>query len=148
MCIRDRNKAAFYQADTEQVSNLLGIFGVIFISFHSLDPFRVGDDDTDAPLFQDIEHGHPILSGRLHAHIHTVVFMEPVSKPVQIRIKCGESFLLIAWLQTVLRCFDDGCHQKRFVNINPAADWEYDFQSTPSSFQCGEEEAVTEPPSN
>ena len=78
------NKAAFYRADAEQVSNPLGIFGVILISFHSLDPFRVGDDDTDSPLFQDVEYGHPILSGRLHAHIQTVVFMEPVSKPVQI----------------------------------------------------------------
>ena len=78
------NEAAFYQADAEQVSNPLGIFGVILISFHSLDPFRVGNGNTDAPLFQDVEHRHPILSGRLHAHIQTVVFMEPVSKPVQI----------------------------------------------------------------
>ena len=47
-------------------------------------PPRVGNGNTDAPLFQDVEHRHPILSGRLHAHIQTVVFMEPVSKPVQI----------------------------------------------------------------
>ena len=41
-------------ADAEQVSNPLGIFRIILIPFHGLDPFRVGDDDTDAPLFQDI----------------------------------------------------------------------------------------------
>ena len=67
--------------------------------------------------------------------------MESVSKPVQIRIKCGESFLLIAWLQAAFRRFGDSCHQL-------AAGWKYDFQSALFSFQCGEEEAVTEPPSN
>ena len=52
--------------DAEQVSNPPGIFGIILIPFYSLDPFRAVNDNTDAPLLQDTEHEHPILSGRLH----------------------------------------------------------------------------------
>ncbi len=142
------NEAAFYQADAEQVSNPLGIFGVILVTLYSFDPFWIGDDDANAPFFQDIVDRDPVLSSGLHADIQTVILMEPVGKVVQVRIKRREAFLLITGLQAILRSLNDGSHQKRFVNIHPAASWKYDFQSTPSLFQYGEEKAVTEPPSN
>ena len=46
-----RNKAAFHQADAEQISDPLGILRIILVPLYSLDPLRVGDDDTDLPFF-------------------------------------------------------------------------------------------------
>ena len=41
------DKAAFYQANTEQIPNPFGIFCVILVPLYSLDPFRVGNHNTD-----------------------------------------------------------------------------------------------------
>ena len=143
-----RDKTAFHQANAKQISNPFGVLGIILVTLYSFDPFGVCDDNTNAPLFQDIEHRNPILSGGLHTDIQTVILMEPVGKAVQVRVKCRKAFLLITGLQTILLSFDDGCHQKRFVNVNPTAGWKYDFQIIPSSSQNCEEKAVTEPPGN
>lgn len=36
------DKTAFHQANTDQVSNLFGVFCIIFAPFHSFHPFGVG----------------------------------------------------------------------------------------------------------
>ena len=87
MCIRDRDKAAFHQADAEQISNPFGVFGIILVAFYSFDPFGIGDDDPDASLLQDIKGRNPILPSGLYTNIHAVVLMEPVGKAVQVRIE-------------------------------------------------------------
>ena len=53
---------------------------VILVSFHRFDPFGVCDNDTDALLFQNIEHRHPVFSAGFHTNIQTVIFVEPVGK--------------------------------------------------------------------
>ena len=142
------DKAAFHQADAKQIANPFGVLGIILIALYSLDPFRVGNDDTDPPFLKNIEDRNPVLPSGFHADVQTVILMEPVGKVVQVRVKRRKAFLLITGLQTILWSLDDGCHQKRFVNVNPTAGWKYDFQTTPSSSQNCEEKAVTEPPGN
>ena len=71
--ILGRNKAAFHQTDAEQIPNPFGVLRVILVSLHRPDPFGVGDNDTNASLFQDVEHRHPVFSRRLHTHIQTVI---------------------------------------------------------------------------
>ena len=82
-----RDKAAFHQADAEQISNPFGVFGIILVAFYSFDPFGIGDDDPDASLLQDIKGRNPILPSGLYTNIHAVVLMEPVGKAVQVRIE-------------------------------------------------------------
>jgi len=78
------DKAALYQADAKEIPYPFGILGIVFVSLYSLDPFGISDDDPDAPLFQDVEDGDPVLPGGLHADVKAGVFMEPVGKAVQI----------------------------------------------------------------
>lgn len=126
----------------------LGIFCIILVSLYSLYPFRIGNNDPDSSLFQDVEYRDPILSGGFHADIQTVAFQEPGGKTVQIRVKGTESLFLIVRLQAVCGSGDDGSHHKCLMNIYTAAGWEYDFHSKTSSTNNGEENAGTEPPSN
>ena len=50
-------------------------------------------------------------------------------------------------LQAVCGCGDDGSNHECFVNIYTAAGWKNNFHNKTSS-KNGEENAVTEPPSN
>ena len=129
------DKAAFHQTDTEQIPDPLGVLGVILISFHSLDPFRVGDDDTDTLFFQNVEYGNPILPGRFHAHIQAIVFTEPAGKAFQIRVKCRKTLFLITWLYTVLWRLNNGSNHKGLVNIHSTAGWKYSLQKSTPSFE-------------
>ena len=92
------DEAAFDQTDTEQISNPLGIFGIVFVSLYSFHPFGVGDDDPDAAPLKDVENRHPVFAGGLHADVETVVLKEPVCEAVEAGIERGKAFLLIAWL--------------------------------------------------
>ena len=56
-----REKSAFHQANTEQISDPLGNLRIILVPFYSLDPFRVGDDDTYIPFLQNVENRDPVL---------------------------------------------------------------------------------------
>lgn len=92
------DKAAFNETDTEQVTNPLGILGIVLVSLYSFHPFGVGDDNPDAAPLKDVENRHPVFSGRLHADIETVVLVEPVCKAVEAGIERGKTLLLIARL--------------------------------------------------
>ena len=48
-----RDKAAFPQADAEQISNLFGVLGIILVALYGLDPFGVCNDDI-IPRFSGI----------------------------------------------------------------------------------------------
>ena len=56
-----REKSAFHQANTEQISDPLGNLRIILVPFYSLDPFKVGDDDTYIPFLQNVENRDPVL---------------------------------------------------------------------------------------
>ena len=73
-----------HQTGAEQVPNPLGVLRVVLVPFYCLDPFGVGDDNSNIPLFQDVKHGHPILSRGFHAHIQAIIFVEPLGKTLQI----------------------------------------------------------------
>ena len=92
------DKAAFNETDTEQVTNPLGILGIVLVSLYSFHPFGVGDNDPDAAPLKDVENRHPVFAGGLHADVEAVVFMEPVGKVVKTGIERGKTLLLIARL--------------------------------------------------
>lgn len=107
-----RNEATFYQTDAEQISDPFGVLGIILVALYSLDPFRVGDDDTDIPFLQNVEDRDPVLPGGFHADVQTTILMEPVGEAVQVGVERRKAFLLITGLQTVFQGFNDGRHQK------------------------------------
>ncbi len=75
--------AAFHKANAKQITDPLGIFHIILVSLYSLYPFGIGNNDTDTTTLQDVEYGNPVLSGRFHANIVTIVFQKPIRKPVE-----------------------------------------------------------------
>jgi hypothetical protein len=66
------NITSRYQTQPEEVSDPLGIFLIILVSFYSLHPFGVGDSDMDG-IFQKIVDWDPILPGGFHADVKAVV---------------------------------------------------------------------------
>ena len=124
------DKAALHDTDTEKFTDPFGIFGIILFAFYGTHPFGVGNDNTQTSLFQNVEHRNPILSGRFHADIEAVVSVQPVSEPVQVGIKCGETTFLIVWFQTAGLCGDNGSDKEILVDIYTAANGIYDFQQT------------------
>ena len=90
----------------------ISLFGMKLLFTRPIRNRSPGDDDANAPFFQDIVDRDPVLSSGLHADIQTVILMEPVGKVVQVRIKRREAFLLITGLQAILRSLNDGSHQK------------------------------------
>ena len=78
------DEAAFDKANTKQIPNPLGIFHIILVSLYSLYPFGIGNDDPDTTTFQNVEYGNPVLSGRFHANILTIVVQKPIRKTVEV----------------------------------------------------------------
>lgn len=73
------------------IANSKGILKTVLLTvFHRSEFVAIPGQfpqNTDAPLFQNVEHRNLVFSRGFHAHIQTVVFVEPVSKPIQICIK-------------------------------------------------------------
>jgi hypothetical protein len=55
----------------------------------------MGKRDPDVMLLQDIENRDPILAGRFHADIITVVFCKPVTQLIQTFCEGRKASLLI-----------------------------------------------------
>ena len=104
-------------------------FGVLLIRFLPSDCFYVlgvGKNDI-AGRFQDVVNGYPILSCRLHTHILAIMFRQPDSTPPQIIGESRKPLALVAG-HTLSVCRGNTRHNKRFVDIYPAADWINDFE--------------------
>jgi hypothetical protein len=125
-----RYKAAGYKSEPEQVADPLGILRVVLITFDGRYPFRIGNRNADG-VFQQIVNWNVVFAGALHADVKAVVFDKP---PLEVKngiVESGESFLSVGWDNTFRgnQCGDE----KRFVNIDAAADRVNDPQSDPSS---------------
>ena len=66
------NITAFYKSKTEQISNPFRIFGIIFVAFHRLYPFRIGNDNIDI-IFQKIKDRNPVFTCGFHTDIMAVI---------------------------------------------------------------------------
>lgn len=78
------------QTQTEEVSDPFGVLGIILVSLHSFDPFRIGNSDVDG-IFQEIGDRDPIFSGGFHANVETVVVNQPLLELEDGIVKGGES---------------------------------------------------------
>ena len=125
-----RDKAAGHQIVFENIGDPLGILLVSFLSPYRLDVLRVGQHDTTGG-FQDVVNGYPILPGRFHAHILTVVLCQPSNVPAQIIGEGRKPFALVS-CNTLLICRGDTRHDKSFVDIHPAVDRVNDFEYSTS----------------
>jgi len=43
-------------------------------------------------VFEDIEDGNPILTGRFHAYMTAIVFKKPVTKSIEVFVQGREAF--------------------------------------------------------
>ena len=57
--------------------------------------FGMGKGNPEVMLLQDVENGAPILAGRLHTDIRTVVFDKPVTQLIETFGKGRKAGLLI-----------------------------------------------------
>ena len=107
------------QSETEQVANPFGIFRVIFIAFHGFNPFGIGNGYIDA-VFQKIEDRHPVLAGRFHADIKTVIVKQPLYETADVRIESRETLFVVRWQDTICG-FNDCGNEKFFMDIDATA---------------------------
>ena len=49
-----------------------------------------GDDNNMEMFFKDIENGNPVFTSGFHADLRTVMFKEPVTADIEVRIESGE----------------------------------------------------------
>jgi hypothetical protein len=79
------------QVQDEKVSNPFGIFGIIFIAFYSCNPFGIGNGNIDT-IFQKVKDRNPVLTGRFHTDIMTIIVKQPLFKMADVAIERGKSF--------------------------------------------------------
>ncbi len=97
------------------------------VAFLGFGIFGVGKGNPDVILLQDIKYWDPVLAGRFHTDIVTVVFSKPVTQLVQAFRKGRKAGLLIL-------CAFDGISNTNaginpgFVDIKPTAIIFLDFK--------------------
>lgn len=111
-----RDIAARDQAKPEKVADPFGVFGVILIALDGFDPFGVGDGDIHL-VFQDIEDRAPVLAGRFHADIVTVIVKQPFSETADVPIEGGKTFFLVSRLYAIGGSDDCG-NEEEFMDID------------------------------
>jgi hypothetical protein len=82
--------------------------------------FGVGKSNPDVILLQDVKNRDPVLAGRFHADIRTVVFRKPVIQLLQAFGKGREAGLFILRTFKGIRDADTG-KDPGFVDIKSTA---------------------------
>ena len=137
------DKTAGNESDSEQVANPLRIFGIVLVSFDSLNPFGVCDGNING-ILQKVKHGNPIFPGRFHADVPAVVIQQPRLERKDLAVECGESPLLVFGLYALRG--DECCDEKSFVNVHAATNWIDNSQENSLLLKIGEGKALTESP--
>ncbi len=99
---------------------------VSLLSISGANIFRMGDDSMDTAVFQMVEYGNPVFTGRFHADIVTVEFVKPVHKFDEIRLMTGELAEMIDGLIGNLMSNNDTAGKLVFVDIDTTADGKHD----------------------
>ena len=82
--------------------------------------FGVGKSTPDVILLQNIKNRDPVLTGRFHADIRTVVFRKPVTQLLQTFGKGREAgFFILGTFQGI--CYADTGINLGFVDIKATA---------------------------
>ena len=126
-----RDKATGNKAEPKQVADPFGILLVIFISFDGGNPFGVGDSNVNG-ILQQVVDGNVVFAGALHADVKAVVINEPLLESQNGAVEGGKPLLSIGWNNAVRG--DERGDEKRFVDIDAAADWVDDPQKNPSLY--------------
>ena len=71
-----RDKVGFDHAAHIQVTDPFSILSICFVTLLQLRIFRVRQCNL-ASLFENVEHGYPVLPCRLHTNVRTEVLREP-----------------------------------------------------------------------
>ena len=114
-----RDKTSVNQSETEQVANPFGILCIIFIAFYGFDPFGIGNGYTDT-VFQKIENRYPILTGRFHTDVKTVIVEQPLFETADVRIEGWKTLFVVRGLDT-FRGFNDCGNEKFLMDIDATA---------------------------
>ena len=93
--ISGRDKGRLNHAAHIQVADPFGILTVGLVSLLRLGVFGMGEGNPEVMFLQDVENGDPVLSGRFHTDIGTVIFGKPVTQLIQTFGKGRKAGLLI-----------------------------------------------------
>ena len=111
--------------------------------FDSLYPFWIGDGDVDL-VFQELEHRHPVFSGRFHTDVTAGIVQQLFFELKNGVVEGGEMFFPIGRLNSGSGCDDCG-NEKRFVDIDATAGLINNFHRQ-RSFLKYREKPLTVPP--
>lgn len=89
------NKGRFDHTAHIQITDPFGIFTVGLVTFHRLGIFGMRKSDPKVMFLENVENRDPILSGRFHTNIFTVVFSKPVTQLIQSFCEGRKASLLI-----------------------------------------------------
>lgn len=124
-----RDKTARNQTEPEKAADPFGILGVILIALDGFDQFGVGDGDSHLSL-QDIEDRVPVLAGRFHANIVTVIVKQPFFEAADVSIESGKAFFPVRRLYAI-GGFDDCGNEERFMDIGTTTGFVDNFHGQP-----------------
>jgi len=71
--IRVWDEVAFHKVDTKQNPDLLGVFTSTLFPFAIFTNLGLANT-TRNRVFKDVEYRNPVLSGKVHAYIQTIMF--------------------------------------------------------------------------
>ena len=117
--ISGRNKRRFDHAAHIEVADPFGVFTVGFVSFLRPGVFGVRKSNPKVMFLQYVENRDPVLAGRFHTNIHTVIFGKPVTQLIQALGKGRKASLLIFCTAVGIGNTDTG-KDPGFVDIQPA----------------------------
>jgi hypothetical protein len=74
-----RDITAFDKSKMEQISKPFRIFGIIFVAFHCLYLFGIGNDNMDF-IFQKVKDRNPVFTYGFHTDIMAIIVEKPLTE--------------------------------------------------------------------
>src|SRR5438128_820610 len=78
------NGTASYQAVAEQIGDPFGVFDISLPTWHSLDVPRVGHQQVQPGVFQNVVDGLPKYACRFHGDVADIQRLQPLAEREQI----------------------------------------------------------------
>ena len=116
---RRRDKAGLDHTAHEQVANPTSVLAIRLVALHGLGVLGMGERNL-AGLFEDVEHGNPILTRRFHADLCAAQFRQPTTKVSKTFGESGKpSFVVLCSVVTVSNA--NASVNPSLVNVEAAA---------------------------
>ena len=114
-----RDKAGLDHAAHEQVANPTSVLAIRLVALHGLGVLGMGERNLTG-LFEDVEHGNPILTRRFHADLCAAQFRQPTTKVSKTFGESGKpSFVVLCSVVTVSNA--NASVNPSLVNVEAAA---------------------------